>query len=107
MPLTPPPDYTKVLIAIAVGFSCALVISLFTRSTLPQVGDQIHSLPHGGWYKDGTKQIFYGRPNKLNSVEKQGFLIGQPWAIVITLVALIIFSSFRGPGRCMVCGQRH
>lgn len=107
MPLTPPPDYTKVFLAIAVGFSCALVISLFTRSTLPHVGDQIHSLPHGGWYRDGTKQIFYGRPNKLNSVEKQGFLVGYPWAFVIILVALIILSSIRGTGRCMVCGLRH
>nr|QQG34674.1 TGB2 [Carya illinoinensis carlavirus 1] len=107
MPLTPPPDYTKVLFAVAGGLGLALIIGLFTRSTLPFSGDQAHSLPHGGWYKDGTKQVYYGGPGKLNSVEKQGFLIGQPWAIVIILVGLIILSTLRSPNRCVICGHSH
>ncbi|MBD1435211.1 hypothetical protein H8B06_20545, partial [Sphingobacterium sp. DN00404] len=47
MPLTPPPNYTGLYIAAALGVSLAAVVALFTRSTLPIVGDSQHNLPHG------------------------------------------------------------
>nr|AFV36810.1 TGB2 protein [Garlic latent virus] len=62
MPLSPPPDHTKTFFACAVGVCIALCLYTLTRSTLPHVGDNIHSLPHGGCYQDGTKRIIYNSP---------------------------------------------
>nr|ADE10204.1 triple gene block protein [Hydrangea ringspot virus] len=62
--LTPPPDPTKALIPAVVGFSVAAAIFLLTRSTLPHTGDNIHSLPHGGRYRDGTKSVDYCSPHR-------------------------------------------
>ncbi|ACN66298.1 12 KDa protein, partial [Verbena latent virus] len=69
MPLIAPPDNTRTFLCLAVGISLSLFIGLYTRNTLPHVGDLHHSLPHGGFYRDGTKTISYLKPNKLNSVE--------------------------------------
>nr|AFV36818.1 TGB2 protein [Garlic latent virus] len=62
MPLSPPPDHTKTFFAGAIGVCIALGLYTLTRSTLPHVGDNIHSLPHGGCYQDGTKRIIYNSP---------------------------------------------
>nr|QED43727.1 TGB2 [Garlic latent virus] len=62
MPLSPPPDHTKTFFAGAIGICIALCLYTLTRSTLPHVGDNIHSLPHGGCYQDGTKRIVYNSP---------------------------------------------
>jgi ABC-type sugar transport system permease subunit len=64
MPITAPPDYTKHLFPIAVGFGVALVVFSLTRNNLPHVGDNIHALPHGGRYRDGTKAIIYNSPQQ-------------------------------------------
>nr|CAB57960.1 12kDa protein [Lily latent virus] len=106
MPLTPPPDYTRVYVAFAIGASIALFTGLVTRSTLPTVGDLQHNLPHGGRYRDGTKSVEYCGPRKLNYVESTGRWHNQPWLLVIVLVALIIAIG-RQSHTCRVCGRSH
>lgn len=107
MPLTAPPDHTKTWTVAAIGLSIVLFTLVYSRSTLPQVGDNIHSLPHGGYYKDGTKQIFYGAPHKLNSLEKALSVKFQPWAVVIGLIAVIVLINLlEHRGRC-ACGRIH
>nr|QBL75478.1 TGB2 [Potato virus M] len=108
MPLTPPPDFTKVYLSAACGAALAIAIWLLTKNTLPAVGDRDHNLPHGGWYRDGTKAVFYNKPCKLNSIESRSTsLFGQPWALVILLIALIWASSRFGKQNCRTCGGAH
>jgi hypothetical protein len=106
MPLTPPPNYSQAVTAVAIGFSLALLVGLITRSTLPHVGDLQHSLPHGGRYKDGTKIVDYCGPGRLNSIESRGTWGTQPWLLVIILVGAIILISRRSPNQCQ-CGRTH
>jgi len=106
MPLTPPPNYSQVFVAAAVGVSIALFTGLITRNTLPAVGDLQHNLPHGGRYRDGTKSVDYFQPRKLNSVEAGKYWVNQPWLLVITLIALIVALSKR-PNVCSTCGRCH
>ncbi|ABP37858.1 triple gene block 2 protein [Phlox virus S] len=107
MPLTAPPDHTKTAVVAAAGLTLVLFTLVYSRSTLPQVGDNIHSLPHGGYYKDGTKQVIYGSPNRLNSLERAVNLKFQPWAYVLCLIALIyIVGLFERRGVCS-CGRVH
>nr|AXL97639.1 triple-gene-block protein 2 [Potato virus H] len=107
MPLSPPPNYTGVFVCACIGLSIALVVHLATRSTIPQVGDNIHSLPHGGLYRDGTKQITYCSPKKLNSIE--GKLVGlpNPWLIVVGLIAGILGINWVESKRCARCSSFH
>nr|QUW17170.1 triple gene block 2 [Chrysanthemum virus B] len=105
MPLTPPPDHTKVLLVVAIGLSVVASILTYSRSTLPQVGDHSHLLPHGGVYKDGTKTIVYGGPRKLNSLEGGLNLPVQPWFLVIVLSAAIFLLSYRSGHRRCICGR--
>ncbi|ABW05094.1 triple gene block 2 protein [Phlox virus B] len=107
MPLTPPPDHTRSLLAVAIGFSIIGIVLVYSRSTLPFTGDNIHSLPHGGLYKDGTKQIQYGAPRKLNSLEGPQKLATQPWAYVLLLTLLILISVQVDRFRVCRCGVRH
>lgn len=102
MPLTPPPNYTKAVLAVAIGVSLALLVGLYTRSTLPHVGDLSHSLPHGGFYADGTKTVSYGGPRKLNSVEGAVSNKHYAWALVLVLTALILALSGRSHS-CDAC----
>nr|WBY51281.1 triple gene block protein 2 [Lily symptomless virus] len=106
MPLTPPPDYTRVYTALAIGASIAFFTGLITRNTLPSVGDLQHNLPHGGRYRDGTKSVEYCGPRKLNSVEIGSRWTFQPWLLVIVLVALIIALGRQGHN-CRACGRSH
>nr|AJR19305.1 triple gene block protein 2 [Hop latent virus]WCR76292.1 triple gene block protein 2 [Hop latent virus] len=108
MPLTPPPDYSKLLISVVAGAAVASSIWLLTKNTLPVVGDREHALPHGGLYKDGTKTVLYSSPGKLNSLEGHSRgLRFQPWAVVIALVGVIVLLSRASLGRCQLCGCRH
>ncbi|MBB6642124.1 hypothetical protein H7F02_18955, partial [Proteus mirabilis] len=67
----------------------------------------LHSLPHGGFYKDGTKTIQYGAPCKLNSLENHYSLRNQPWAYVLLLLLAIFLSErFYNRGVCS-CGRAH
>nr|QPG93405.1 triple gene block 2 [Ligustrum virus A] len=107
MPLTPPPDNTRVYLCAAFGASLCIFIWSFSRSTLPFVGDNIHQLPHGGFYQDGTKTIRYNAPGKLNSLEAPTKFLRQPWAIVIALIAIIILLNRPSSTRCATCGRSH
>nr|QHA79266.1 triple gene block 2 [Papaya mosaic virus]QHA79271.1 triple gene block 2 [Papaya mosaic virus]QHA79281.1 triple gene block 2 [Papaya mosaic virus] len=62
--LTPPPDHSKSVLAVAVGLGLALVIHFSLSYKLPTPGDNIHSLPFGGYYKDGTKTVHYNSPGR-------------------------------------------
>nr|ABI95137.1 TGB2 protein [Coleus vein necrosis virus] len=106
MPLKPP-DNTKSILAIATGAGLALVLYTLTRSTLPQVGDNIHSLPHGGFYKDGTKTISYCSPSKTfpgSILAVPGSL--WPFVAVVVLTCLILLTN-RKEMRCPRCLQTH
>nr|UUL90868.1 triple gene block protein 3 [Banmivirus BanMMV]WAB21389.1 triple gene block protein 3 [Banmivirus BanMMV] len=59
MALSRPPDYTKVLLVGSLAVGTAVVIHFLRRSELPHVGDNLHHLPYGGSYCDGTKSISY------------------------------------------------
>nr|AEI55833.1 12K protein [Potato virus H] len=107
MPLSPPPDYTKVLFCACVGVASSVIVHLGTRSTLPSVGDNIHSLPHGGLYRDGTKQIAYCSPKGLNSIEKLSQSAFSPWSVVLFLIALIAISHWVDSKRCARCSNFH
>jgi hypothetical protein len=95
MPLTPPPDYSKAALSICVGLGLAVVLFTATRSTLPHVGDNIHHLPHGGLYKDGTKSIAYGQPGGGNLTRDTFVRTPAPLFLVIGLVLLITWLFIR------------
>nr|WPR17636.1 MAG: TGB2 protein [Dracophyllum betaflexi-like virus] len=95
MPLSAPPDYTKSVYVLAIGFVCGVCLFMLTRNNLPHVGDNIHSLPHGGCYRDGTKAINYGGPRK--TFPSSGLLSGfgvPALGIVLLIIALIHVSEF-------------
>nr|ADT91607.1 triple gene block 2 [Apricot latent virus] len=106
MPFSQPPDYSKSVFPIAIGVAVAVVLFTLTRSTLPQVGDNIHNLPHGGNYQDGTKRISYCGPK--NGFPSSSLVSGStPMIIVVILLILAIYvsekwSSF-GTRRCNCC----
>nr|QPK40614.1 TGB2 [Pitaya virus X]BDG58724.1 triple gene block protein 2 [Pitaya virus X] len=102
--LSPPPDYTKVVFPLTLGVGIALIAFTLTRPTLPTVGDSQHSLPHGGWYRDGTKTVAYNSPHYYSS----SFI---PFLAVLGLTLLIYVSSLcsgRGATRsCPHCCGQH
>nr|AFI61527.1 triple gene block protein 2 [American hop latent virus] len=106
MPLSPPPNYTNAVLALAIGGSLAVLTGLYTRTTLPHVGDNSHSLPHGGFYRDGTKVINYSGPCKLNSVEGGDFRKHSVWALVVVLIGVVVFLS-RPRRACPSCNHSH
>nr|AXN55967.1 putative TGB2 protein [Red clover carlavirus 1] len=93
MPLTPPPDHSHSFLAISIGAGLALLVFTLTRNTLPAVGDNIHNLPHGGYYQDGTKRIFYGSPGGSKSYRNSLGSGPAPALLVVLLVAIIFFLS--------------
>nr|QCH00872.1 triple gene block 2 [Shallot yellow stripe virus]QCH00881.1 triple gene block 2 [Shallot latent virus] len=97
MPLSPPPDHTKTYFASAVGICLALCLYTLTRSTLPHVGDNIHSLPHGGCYRDGTKKIIYNSPAR--NFPSSNLLLGfsSPLCLLALLFGLICLSEWFKP----------
>nr|QQG34615.1 TGB2 [Agave potexvirus 1] len=98
MPLVEPKSHHDTFFALAVGISLVLTAWVITRSTLPHTGDNIHSLPHGGHYRDGSKQITYCRPTKNHG---HTAAISPWWALLlaISLPALIFFIERRHPDR--------
>uniref|UniRef100_A0AAU6MVM3 Movement protein TGB2 n=1 Tax=Saffron betaflexivirus 1 TaxID=3119434 RepID=A0AAU6MVM3_9VIRU len=89
MPLSPPSNPIKDLVPVLIGLTFALALYTISRSTLPHVGDNIHSLPHGGCYRDGTKTVVYNKPNKGGS--SHSFAGKKP---IYALVSIIILSAF-------------
>ncbi|QNJ34489.1 triple gene block protein 2 [Aconite virus A] len=105
MPLSPPIDYSRVFIAIVIGTTIGLALFALTRSTLPHVGDNLHSLPHGGRYRDGTKSIDYCGPRKTFPSSSLFGYSGSnlPALAVFLLVAVIIAISSRQQTTTRAC----
>nr|APG31857.1 TGBp2 [Arachis pintoi virus] len=103
MSFTPPPDYTKVWIAAAVGGSIALISLIAVQDRTPHVGDNIHHLPHGGSYQDGNKRVLYQGPSH-RGANKPSW---APAAAVLLLSVAILVSEFskrrRRVHRCVTC----
>nr|QNT38356.1 TGB2 [Cherry virus Turkey] len=59
MSLTPPPNYTSAVLCGCAGVCAALIVVSLKSDYSAPVGDNIHRLPHGGSYKDGTKSVVY------------------------------------------------
>nr|BAI60069.1 triple gene block protein 2 [Melon yellowing-associated virus] len=109
MSLTPPADYSKSLLAIAIGSGVALAIYTTTRSTLPHVGDSQYSLPHGGTYCDAAKKVIYGSPQRgtfdwLYTSGSYSFMI--PFILCLTSVIIALSFSDRKIV-CPRCGGSH
>lgn len=101
MSFKPPTDFTKPLLALVIGTTVGLTAFALTGHRLPHVGDNIHSLPHGGQYRDGNKHIFYGAPSrKPDHCHNDKF-----WAIsaVAILLVLILISERFGRRRGVPC----
>ncbi|QCY49484.1 Triple gene block 2 protein [Shallot virus S] len=98
MPLSPPPNYTTSVLAGIIGVGTALVLFTLTRSTLPHTGDNIHHLPHGGCYQDGTKRIFYNSPSRTFPSSNLFSNVSLPFCGVLVLTALILFCEKFGLG---------
>nr|SNQ27848.1 triple gene block protein 2 [Elm carlavirus] len=110
MPLSPPADKTSVYFASAIGLGIALSLFTLTRSTLPHVGDNIHSLPHGGRYRDGTKSVDYCGPAKRYPSSNLLTSGSSSTAVlfIIVLVGLIWLSDkFGKRGVCNNCNRSH
>nr|CAC84179.1 TGB2 protein [Garlic latent virus] len=93
MPLRPPPDHSKTYFACAIGVGIALCLYTLTRSTLPHVGDNIHSLPHGGCYQDGTKRIVYNSPARNFPSSNLPLNFASPVLLLGILIGLICLSE--------------
>lgn len=109
MPLLPPPDNTKAIFACAVGAGVALIIFVTTRSTLPHAGDNIHSLPHGGFYQDGTKRVSYCSPKRGYPISGLFAPFSQLSAVVLVVVLSLVIFLLRPQSRnvCIACGRAH
>ncbi|QED44837.1 TGB2 [Garlic yellow virus] len=93
MPLSPPPDHTRTYLACAIGAAIAICLYVLTRSTLPHVGDNIHHLPHGGCYQDGTKRIYYNRPQRNYPSSNLGSGSANVFIVILLLTAAILLSD--------------
>nr|WAB21254.1 triple gene block protein 3 [Banmivirus BanMMV] len=90
MALARPPDYTKVFLVGVFAVGTAVIIHFLRRSELPHVGDNLHSLPYGGSYCDGTKHISY----KGRYEGRQSYTF-SPLLLIFTLSFLIYVLSKR------------
>lgn len=95
MRLQAPPDFTKPLVAVAIGVSIAVAVNFITRSNLPHVGDNLHHLPHGGCYVDGTKRITYNSPGG-----PPAYRSFWPFLTVILLTGALLLRGTRTPRPC-------
>lgn len=109
MSLTPPPDPLKVLVPLGIGAAISLVLLTLTRNNIPNVGDNIHSLPHGGIYRDGTKAIHYYKPQANTPA---GALLGPiftapVWVtLAVATIPILVFIAVNRTahrGRCTFC----
>nr|ATB18080.1 TGBp2 [Cherry green ring mottle virus]ATB18087.1 TGBp2 [Cherry green ring mottle virus] len=90
MSLKPPTDFSKPLLFAVAGISLALLCAAYKSHYLPSVGDNIHSLPHGGHYSDGTKSVSYNGLNcQLN--HSQNLLSSHSKLIPLILVLFVSF----------------
>ncbi|QED44453.1 TGB2 [Garlic virus H] len=96
MSFTPPPDYSKSILALAIGAAAGVVIFTVRTDQLAFVGDNTHRLPYGGQYRDGNKLVNYNGPHTGAPT------FGNFWpAFIAILLTLII--HFRSSTRRRVC----
>uniref|UniRef100_A0AAU7L1W8 Movement protein TGB2 n=1 Tax=Hibiscus chlorotic speck associated virus 1 TaxID=3143942 RepID=A0AAU7L1W8_9VIRU len=111
MPLSQPPDHSKAVLILVIGISLGLIVYLLTSYKGPGVGDNIHSLPFGGYYQDGTKRIVYNSPQKQDKAFSIGLDKTLAFALLILLSFLIYVSERVVPNRnsChnCVCSTHH
>ncbi|QQZ48550.1 TGB2 [Garlic yellow stripe associated virus] len=105
--LTEPVNYKRTIEVGLIGAAVCCVILLLTRNNLPHTGDNIHSLPHGGRYIDGTKQISYCSP-KPNYPSSSLFDLPSLWPLLsILFISAIIYAISRFDNRvvrrCYIC----
>nr|ACG60022.1 triple gene block protein 2 [Carrot carlavirus WM-2008] len=106
MPFSAPPDNSKAVLAVAVGLSLAVITFALTRNNLPQVGDNIHSLPHGGCYSDGTKRISYFAPQEKFPSSNLLKTSNSPVIILSILgLSILIYLSSKFSTKCQICGR--
>nr|QTU67752.1 triple gene block protein 2 [Potato virus X] len=105
--LTAPVNSEKVYIVLGLSFALVLITFLLSRNSLPHVGDNIHSLPHGGAYRDGTKAILYNSPNLGSRVSLHNGK-NAAFAAVLLLTLLIYGSKYISQrNHTCACGNNH
>uniref|UniRef100_A0AAU7L1W5 Movement protein TGB2 n=1 Tax=Hibiscus chlorotic speck associated virus 2 TaxID=3143943 RepID=A0AAU7L1W5_9VIRU len=111
MPLSPPPDHSKAVLVLVIGVSLGVIIYFLTSYKGPSVGDNIHNLPFGGFYQDGTKKVIYNSP----AVRKKPFSVGSDKTVafvVLLIVSFLIYvservnSGCRGSNNCVCSTHR-
>nr|QZH70131.1 TGB2 [Garlic virus E] len=102
MSFAPPPDHSN-YITLAGGFALAIFVYTLRSNHLPHVGDNTHSLPHGGRYCDGNKQIHYFKPN---SGGQSGSSHLPLYSVFFLSLAILLLSR---PRRrlCVRCSESH
>nr|QED43313.1 TGB2 [Garlic virus C] len=103
MSFTPPPDYNKVYLTLAIGASAGILVYTLRSNHLTHVGDNTHHLPHGGRYCDGNKRILYNGPQTGSS---HVFSV-LPFFAAITLTLVIHFLSCSRRRVCIRCSESH
>ncbi|AIZ76621.1 triple gene block protein 2 [Elderberry carlavirus B] len=109
MPLSAPPDRTRVYLCAGIAICILGTIFFLTRSNLPHVGDNIHSLPHGGRYRDGTKSVDYCSPRtRLPSSNLLTSGVSNFWvlALICVLIGFIKLSARTPSCQCGHCPTR-
>nr|QED44519.1 TGB2 [Garlic virus D] len=103
MSFSPPPDHSKVFITLAGGIALGVLTYALRVNHLPHVGDNTHSLPHGGRYCDGNKQVHYNRPNPGSKYRESLYPL-----LFIFLLSLAILILSRPRRRiCVRCSESH
>nr|QCY49541.1 triple gene block 2 protein [Shallot virus X] len=103
MSFAPPPDYSKIYLALGCGLALGFVIYASRVNQLPHVGDNTHNLPHGGQYCDGNKRVLYSGP-KTGSAPTSHL---WPFITVIALTLAILLTSRSRRRVCIRCSQPH
>lgn len=103
MSFAPPPDHSKVYITLAGGAALGILVYTLRSNQLPHVGDNTHSLPHGGRYCDGNKQIHYFKPNAGGQSDSSHLPL---YAVFFLTLAILLLSR---PRRrlCVRCSESH
>nr|AQM55958.1 ORF3 [Bamboo mosaic virus]AQM55993.1 ORF3 [Bamboo mosaic virus] len=110
--LARPPDNTKSYLVLAIGIASALFLYTLTRNTLPHTGDNIHHLPHGGRYVDGTKGILYNSPTSSYPSSSLPFTMVIALATTLFLITKNLFNPIPTTPRvyaplCLHCHRNH
>nr|QYF50144.1 MAG: putative triple gene block protein 2 [Sichuan alphaflexivirus 1] len=105
MPLTEQKTHHESVKLVALAAGVIGIVWAITRSTLPQVGDNVHKLPHGGQYQDGTKVIRYNSPgcSSHSAKSSSGFAFLVVVIIGLYLAADAWFRSSSSRSVCVVC----